>query len=309
VMAVGLGGQGSTAAMYHLTTHAFFKALLFLGAGSVIHAMHHEQDIWKMGALTKKLPVTWWTFLIGTLALCGVPPLSGFYSKDLILGTAYEQHNYALFIVGVFVAVLTTFYMFRLVFVAFLGRAKSEASGHAHESPKVMIYPLIVLAFASLFGGLFGIKEFVGQHFAPSAGKTAEAGGLAGLFAPFAESPVAALSGLFAVMVGFSLAWSIYADAQSDPLPAKLGAFARLMRNKFYFDELYEAIIGMTQEATSIVADFFDRWIIAGLFVRGAHGTTELVGRGLRLMQSGNLQTYALFSAVGIALFLFFALF
>src|SRR2546425_5936085 len=131
-----------TAAMFHLVTHAFFKALLFLGAGSVIYALHHEQNIWRMGGLRGKMPITYWTFLIATLALCGVPPFSGFFSKDDILVTALD-HNLALFILGVLVAALTTFYMFRLWFVAFLGQAKSAAAGHAQESPKVMTVPLL----------------------------------------------------------------------------------------------------------------------------------------------------------------------
>src|ERR1039458_3932884 len=132
VMAVGLAGP--TPAMFHLTTHAFFKALLFLGAGSVIIALHHEQDIWKMGGLRKKMPVTFWTFLIGALELWGGPPFSGFYSKDSILAQALEQRNYPLFVLGVVAAGLTTFYMFRLFYVAFLGKAKTEAAEHAHES-------------------------------------------------------------------------------------------------------------------------------------------------------------------------------
>src|SRR5881396_790758 len=153
-MAVGLGGP--TPAMFHLATHAFFKALLFLGAGSIIIALHHEQDIWKMGGLREKMRVTFWTFLVGTLALCGVPPFSGFYSKDAILAKALEQTGenpvagWVLFIVAVSVAVLTTFYMFRLFFVAFLGEAKSEASGHAQESPGVMLWPLRSLALLAL---------------------------------------------------------------------------------------------------------------------------------------------------------------
>jgi NADH-quinone oxidoreductase subunit L len=129
VMAFGL--NGSTPAMFHLTTHAFFKALLFLGAGSVIHALHEEQDIWKMGALSKKMPITFVTFLIGTLALCGVPPFSGFFSKDSILAQALDQKNYILFSVGVFVAALTTFYMFRLFFVAFVAGGDVRAAGCA----------------------------------------------------------------------------------------------------------------------------------------------------------------------------------
>ncbi len=133
VMAVGLNGP--TPAMFHLTTHAFFKALLFLAAGSVIIGMHHEQDIWQMGNLRKKMPITFWTFLVGALALSGVPPFSGFYSKDSILAQALEQKNYLLFGVAVFVAALTAFYTFRLFFVVFFGSEKSKAASHAHESP------------------------------------------------------------------------------------------------------------------------------------------------------------------------------
>jgi len=131
VMAVGLAGP--TPAMFHLTTHAFFKALLFLAAGSVIHALHEEQDIWKMGGLRDKMGITFWTFLIGTLALSGVPPFSGFYSKDSILSQALEQKNYLLFAVGVGVAGLTTFYMFRLFYVAFVGKPQTETAEHAHK--------------------------------------------------------------------------------------------------------------------------------------------------------------------------------
>jgi NADH-quinone oxidoreductase subunit L len=151
VMAVGLSGR--TAAMYHLTTHAFFKALLFLAAGSVIYGMHHEQNIWKMGALRKKMPATYWTFMAGTLALCGMWPFSGFFSKDSILGLALEKNHIALFVVGVLAALLTTFYMFRLVFVVFFGGERSEAAEHAHESPSVMVWPLRILAVLSILCG------------------------------------------------------------------------------------------------------------------------------------------------------------
>ena len=151
VMAVGL--TGITPAMFHLTTHAFFKALLFLGAGSVIHALHHEQDIWKMGGLWKKTPVTFWTFLIGTLALAGVPPLSGFYSKDAILLLAFE-HNKLLFVIGVLTALLTAYYMGREVFVVFFGKPRDHhAYDHAHESPAVMTLPLVFLCVLSVIAG------------------------------------------------------------------------------------------------------------------------------------------------------------
>ena len=173
VMAVGL--REPPAAMFHLATHAFFKALLFLGAGSVIHALSNEQDIWKMGRLKEKMPITYWTFLAGTLALCGVWPLSGFFSKDAILAAAWNG-NMTLFAVGILVAFLTTFYMFRLFFVVFLGRAKSDLPAHAHESPKVMTWPLVVLAVASVFGGFFGISRLLAPQFGEQPPE---------LFAPF----------------------------------------------------------------------------------------------------------------------------
>src|SRR6185436_3075916 len=153
VMAVGLGGPAQ--AMFHLTTHAFFKALLFLAAGSIIYAMHHEQDIWRMGELRRKMPVTFWTFMAGTLALAGVPPLSGFYSKDGILAQALHT-NIPLFALGTIVAILSTFYMFRLVFVVFGSPSRSETVSRAHDSPPGMVWPLRFLALFSIIGGFIG---------------------------------------------------------------------------------------------------------------------------------------------------------
>ena len=169
VMVVGLGGEhddhyaitgvaGTDAAMFHLTTHAFFKAMLFLGAGSVIYACHHEQDIWKMGGLRSRMPKTYWTFLIGTFALCGVPLFSGFFSKEAILVVAFKE-SIPLFLIAVVVAVLTTFYMTRLFIVAFTGDARSDYAKHAKESPSVMTVPLLILAVPSLFAGYFNMHE------------------------------------------------------------------------------------------------------------------------------------------------------
>jgi NADH-quinone oxidoreductase subunit L len=306
VMAVGL--KGPPAAMYHLTTHAFFKALLFLGAGSVIYGLHHEQNIWKMGAVRRKMPVTYWTFMVGTLALCGLFPLSGFYSKDSILGQAISQHHYALFALGIIVAVLTTFYMFRLVFVVFGGGARSEATEHAHESPSVMLWPLRILAFFSIIGGLIGIENLYAKQF--EAGAAAYPGGLGErLLEPFNSSPLAAFFGLFAVIIGFGWAFSLYRRALVDPLPEKLGWLSRAMRNGFYFDELYDKIlIPHTQDALARLADRFDRWIIAGFMVRGTQGTTEIIGRALRMLQTGSLQTYAFLLVTGVAVVLYFIL-
>ncbi len=258
-----------------------------------------------MGALKNKMPWTYWTFLIGTLALCGVPPLSGFYSKDSILAQAYETHHTALFVIGVGVAVLTTFYMFRLFFVVFLGKPKSHLAEHAHESPKVMVLPLVALAAASVGGGFFGITQFVGKQLA--AGQEAEP--LFAPFAPFVHAPVAALSGIAAVVIGLALAYALYAKAQTDPLPSKLGVLSQAMRNKFYFDELYAKLIAFTQDALACVVNAFDRWIVGGVMVRGTQGTTELLGRALRLVQTGNLQTYTFFFAAGVAVLLYLVLF
>lgn len=300
VMSVGLAG--TTAAMYHLTTHAFFKALLFLGAGSVIHAMHHEQDIWQMGALRKQMPKTFWTFLFGTLALAGVWPLSGFYSKDEVFVAAIDG-NPVLFGVAVVVALLTTFYMFRLFFVVFCAPGKSEGAAHAHESPNVMTFPLIVLAVPTVIAGFFGIDYYLSKG-DPSAHVTHH-GFFEHLIAPFGHAPLAALLGLGAVIFGFALAYSLYYRATRDPLPDMMRPIARGMRNRFYFDEIYTALINMTHEALAKLATLVDRWIVGGLLVRGVQGTTEIFGRGLRLVQTGNLQTYAFLFVVGLAVLLF----
>ena len=323
VMAVGLAGP--TPAMFHLTTHAFFKALLFLGAGSVIIALHHEQDIWKMGGLRQKMPVTFWTFLFGMLALCGVPPFSGFYSKDSILAQALEQRNYPLFALGVAVAGLTTFYMFRLFYVAFLGKAKTEAADHAHESPAVMSWPLIVLAVFSVIGGVIGITNILDKYFfglglthfiLHGYGVLTEVNGdhfvldpltfLQSVIEPFTSSPFASAAGIVAVIVGFFAAQRLYQNAANDPLPAKLGGFATAMKNKFYFDEIYEATFIRAHDFIAAVADFIDRWVVDWGGIGLVRGGTDFTGRALRLMQTGNLQTYAFLFALGVAVVLWF---
>jgi NADH-quinone oxidoreductase subunit L len=303
VMAVGLSGP--TPAMFHLTTHAFFKALLFLGAGSVIHAMHDEQDIWKMGDLKKKMPVTFLTFLVGTLALSGVPPFSGFYSKDSILGQALEQHNYLLFAVGAGVAGLTTFYMFRLFYVAFLGKTKTHAAEHAHESPPVMAWPLRVLCVFAFIGGVIGINNIYGAQFTGEAEHTSL---LHNIIEPFLNAPVGALIGIACVAVGFFAARKFYRNATSDPLPAKLGKLAEAMKNRFYFDEIYEATFIRAHDFIATVADWIDRWIVEGACIGFFRGGTDLSGRALRLVQTGNLQTYAFLFVLGVALVLYFVL-
>ena len=302
VMAVGL--TGPTPAMFHLTTHAFFKALLFLGAGSVIHALHEEQDIWKMGALKQKMPITFYTFLFGTLALCGVPIFSGFYSKDSILGLALEQKNFLLFGVAVFVAALTTFYMFRLFFVAFVGNPRTEKAKHAHESPAVMSFPLIALAVLAVAGGFIGVVNVYNSQFKPNAESLSI---IQQILEPI-HAPVGLACGLGAVVVGFLAAFSLYKNAATDPLPAKLGPLATAMKNRFYFDEIYEATFIRAHDAIAWVAWFVDRWILEGVVIGGVRGGTDIFGRGLRLLQSGNLQWYAFMFVTGVAVVLYWVL-
>jgi NADH-quinone oxidoreductase subunit L len=322
VMAVGLSGP--TPAMFHLTTHAYFKALLFLGAGSVIIALHHEQDIWKMGGLCKKMGIPFWTFLIGTLALSGVPPFSGFYSKDSILAQAWHMHNYPLFIIAVFVAMLTTFYMFRLFYVAFVGAPRTETAKHAHESPAVMTWPLVVLAVFAVIGGVIGINEIILKHyfdsglikFTPLAYRTwdhhefeiSTNAFINSLCDPFTHAPVVAGVGIVATIIGFFAARKLYLNAATDPLPAKLGGFATAMKNRFYFDEIYETTFIRAHDFIAAVADWVDRWVVEGFCIGLVRGGTDFTGRALRLMQTGNLQTYAFLFVLGVAVVLWFVL-
>jgi len=303
VMAVGLNGP--PAAMFHLTTHAFFKALLFLGAGSVILGMHHEQDIWNMGALRKKMGATYWTFIVGTLALAGIPPLSGFYSKDSILAQAAEQHQPILLVLGLFVAMLTAFYMFRLVFVVFGGKAKTDAASHAHESPGVMVWPLRILAVMSIIGGVIGIEELYGKLFGGESGQAPSF--LERLAGPFQHALVPALCGIGVALIGIFAAWKLYANADKDPLPEKLGGLSRAMRNRFYFDEIYEATVIRLHNMLAAIAGGVD-WCIENVFIGFVRGGTDFSGRALRLLQNGNLQTYTFLFALGVALVLYLVL-
>jgi NADH-quinone oxidoreductase subunit L len=302
VMVVGLNGP--TPAMFHLTTHAFFKALLFLAAGSVIIGMHHEQDIWHMGGLKKKMPVTFWTFLIGALALCGIPPFSGFYSKDSILTQCLAGKNYLLFAVAVFVAGLTAFYTFRLFFVVFFGKEKTDHAKHAHESPLIITAPLVILAVFAAIGGFIGIANNYGSQFAADH----ETLSLAQQLLEPLHAPVAMLIGIAVAVAGIFLAYLLYNNAASDPLPAKLGGLATAMKNKFYFDELYEATFIRAHDFLAAVADWIDRWILEGAIIGAIRGGTDLSGRALRLAQTGNLQTYAFLFVLGVALLLYFVL-
>ena len=302
VMAVGLSGP--TAAMFHLTTHAFFKALLFLAAGSVIIGMHHEQDIWHMGGLKKKMPVTFWTFTIGALALSGIPPFAGFYSKDSIFAQCLEQKNYLLFAVAVFVAGLTAFYTFRLFFVVFFGKEKTDHAKHAHESPLIITAPLVILAIFATIGGFIGITNNYGSQFAADH----ETLSLTQQLLEPLKTPVPMLIGIGIALAGIFLAFTLYKNGDKDPLPAKLGGLATAMKNKFYFDELYEATFIRAHDFLAAVADWIDRWILEGAIIGAIRGGTDLSGRALRLAQTGNLQTYTILFVLGVVLLLYFVL-
>ena len=283
IMAVGLAS--SEAAMFHLFTHAFFKALLFLAAGSVIVMLHHEQNIWKMGGLSKKLPITFVTFGVGALALIGCPPFSGFFSKDAILALAYE-HNTPIFAVALFTAFLTAFYVIRMLVIAFFGNPRSDIARESRESPPVMIMPLILLALLATLGG-FG---FFARNF------------LALPVENHIASFVPALA-VIALIAGSGLAVAIYRQQETDPVDVKL------LRHKFYFDEFYSWLIHWTQELLARVAAFVDRWIIDAGAVGGSSRGTWGVGALLRLLQVGNLQGYAFLFGLGVVALIYFALF
>ncbi len=283
VMAVGLASN--EAAMFHLFTHAFFKALLFLAAGSVIVMLHHEQDIWKMGGLSRNLPITFLTFAAGALALIGCPPFSGFFSKDAILALAYEQ-NTPIFVLGLLTAFLTAFYVVRLLVVAFLGRPRSEIARQSKESPMVMTGPLIVLAFLATVGGFgFFARNFLALPMEKNSG----------LFVP--------LLAVIALILGSGLAIAVYRNRASEPFDIKI------LRRLFYFDEFYSWLINSTQERLSRISAFFDRWIIDTAGVGGASGGTWGAGALLRLIQVGNLQAYLFLFGLGIVALIYFAVF
>ena len=285
VMAVGLASNN--AAMFHLFTHAFFKALLFLAAGSVIVMLHHEQNIWKMGGLRRKLPITFVTFTVGALALIGCPPFSGFFSKDAILAVAYER-NLPIFAVALFTAFLTAFYVIRMLVIVFFGNPRSYSAHEGRESPPVMTWPLVVLAILATLGG-FG---FFARNF---------------LALPVEKSPNAfgVVPGLaiVALILGAGLAFAVYRGRSTEVVNAEL------LRHKFYFDEFYSSLIYWTQELLARVSAFVDRWIIDAGAVGGTSRGTWGVGALLRLIQVGDLQAYAFLFGLGVVALIYFAVF
>ena len=338
-MFLALGAGAFAAGIFHLMTHAFFKALLFLGAGSVIHAMSGEQDIQKMGGLWNKIPVTAKTFFVAALAIAGIPPLAGFFSKDEILGRAYERHP-ALWVVGFITAGMTAFYMFRLVFVTFFGysRADDHAQKHIHESPQTMTIPLMILAVLSVVGGWIGWPASLGgsnqfeKFLEPvifSAGAT--------------EFPKAVpqsspreyllmIASIAIAVAGIWLAYEFYRAKRFAPelVAGKMRGFYRVLFHKYYVDEIYDALLvnrtkdlgtllgqldakvidGVGVDGTGWLARFgstlsmwWDKWIIDGLLNFGAK-LTQLLSFPIRFLQTGTFSTYALLILIGLAILL-----
>ncbi|ATW28037.1 NADH-quinone oxidoreductase subunit L [Candidatus Formimonas warabiya] len=289
-MMLALGVGSLTASMFHLMTHAFFKALMFLGAGSVLHALHDKADVWEMGGLRKKMPVTAWTFVIGGLAIAGIPPFAGFWSKDEILTVTLESGHVALYAIAAVTALLTAFYMWRMIFLAFFGEEKPE--NHPHESPFSMLLPLVVLAFLSIVGGLVGTPwtengfgywiHFGGHHEAE-------------------VNWMVMISSTLLGVVGILGAYFLY--GRKTDLPHKLAESFRpvyqLLYHKYYIDEIYQWFNHTIVDGLGKLLYYFDIYVVDNI-VNGIAGFTRLAGGFLRYFQTGMVQTYALIIFIGI---------
>jgi NADH-quinone oxidoreductase subunit L len=290
-MFLGAGVGAFSAGIYHLVTHAFFKALLFLGAGSLIHALGGEQDVRNMGGLRKKIPWTFWTMVCAAVAIAGVPPFAGFYSKDAIL-LAAQQHAPWMYWVGVITAGMTAFYVFRAVFLAFFGDYRGKA--HPHESPFVMIGPLVVLAALSLGGGyFFKIPEFLSPMFAlPKETDN---------FGPMIISVAFGLGGI-------ALAWLFYVAKPGlpDQLAASFGGLYKLVYNKYFVDEIYDATVvhPVVSGSREVLWKGLDVAVIDGA-VNGVGNRARGIGGVLQRLQSGNIRSYAAWVLLGSVVLLF----
>ena len=298
-MFLALGVGAYTTAVFHVMTHAFFKALLFLGSGSVIHAMGGEQDIRKMGGLGKKMRITQLTFLIGCLAISGIPGLSGFFSKDAILTAAFA-HSPVLYVLGIVAAMMTAFYMFRLYFLTFTGsfRGTADQQHHLHESPAAMTLPLIVLAILSIVGGYIGLPEVMSEHNAINEF-------LAPVVKNLGEHPIAAATEwmLMGVSVGVSVIMILVAYAiNSKPNFIPNTGLAGLLENKWYIDELYDAFIVRPIEILSALLDrVVEKMGIDGS-VNGVGKFVRWGGDRIRLLQTGQVGFYIFIMVLGMVM-------
>ncbi|WP_337871817.1 NADH-quinone oxidoreductase subunit L [Ignavibacterium sp.] len=310
-MFLAMGVGAFSAGIFHVMTHAFFKALLFLGAGSVIHAMHEEQDIQRYGGLKKYMPQTAVTFLIAALAISGIPPLSGFFSKDEILWYSFANGSLILWLVGVITALMTAFYMFRLYFLTFEGKERFGHDKHPHESPKVMTIPLIVLAILSVIGGFIGVPEiFSGEHgnqfhnwLAPLFKDADRKLMHFGLHSHFEELLLMILSVAGAAA---SIFFARYIYLKKPEIAARtsnrLRGLYNLLWNKYYVDEVYDAVIvnPIVTLSRNVLWKIADNKIIDGT-VNGAAKLVNIVSASIRKIQTGVAQLYALVMVLGIA--------
>ena len=305
-MFLALGVGAPAAAIFHLATHAFFKALLFLGSGSVIHGLGGEQDMRKMGGLRRKMPVTFWTMLIAGGALAALPPLAGFWSKDEILGAAFTNGQLVLYAIGIVTAILTAFYVTRALWMTFYGEPRDHhLYDHAHESPRVMTLPLVALAAGSaVLGIVIGFPPeggFIHRFLAP----VVEAAGVAERTPELVTIIVLALVSVLAGLIGIAVGVSMYVRHRPDPaaLTRAAGPVYRVLVNKYYVDELYDHRFVEAARAFAGAAWAFDIHIIDGLANR-LGWALAIGGQGLRRAQTGIVGNYALTIVAGLLLIL-----
>jgi NADH-quinone oxidoreductase subunit L len=290
MLAIGVATMASplgyTASMFHLFTHAFFKGLLFLCAGAVIHAVH-TNEIWQMGGLARKMPITHFTFLVATLAIAGIWPFAGFFSKDEILAAALGNHYYVLFGLALAVAGLTAFYMFRIYFVTFWGKHRSHEAGHAHEAPVIMWLPLVILAALSIASGFVPMAQYV------STGQELEHHGV---------NLAIAIPASLVALLGLGLAWYFYVGQTDRAARAAqaLGFVYRIIKNKFYIDEGYLFITHQVIfRFVSRPITWFDRHVVDG-GVNLSGWATRSAGFVLGRLQTGQVQTYGMWFVGGL---------
>lgn len=292
--AFGLGYSGL--AMFHLTCHAFFKALLFLGAGSVIHACHHEQDIFKMGGLWRRMPLTTVTFIIGTAALCAVTFFSGYYSKDAIIEAAFFE-NKPIFIILIISAYLTSIYMGRLLWVAFFGQSNSECAQKAHESPWVMTLPLMILAFLSIVGGLW---KFWPDLLQSVINKEMHCIHEQLISMPFVANLLTGLTS-GAWILGLLFACLFYRwGAKQDRLAELFPSIYQFLFKKLWIDEIYNGYVKYVQDRVAAALGFLDVMLLANVCVRGLAGLLGGIGMIIRSLHTGNLQHYVYWFLLGL---------
>lgn len=309
LMFLGLGVGAYSSSVFHVVTHAFFKALLFLAAGSVIHAMSGEQDIRKMGGLKSKIKITFITMLIGTIAISGIPPFSGFFSKDEILAHVFE-HNVVLWFFAMLASILTAFYMFRMLYVTFYGkfRGTHEQEHHLHESPPAMTIPLIILAFLSIVGGVLGLPEF--WHFSNWMSENLDSVIMRGHDSKLTHEVEWLLMGFAVVAAAASIyvAYEIYKKNGLVPNEKENAKqkWKTTIYNKFYIDEIYDSLIRKPIDYLSgVFHKIFDIQIFDGI-VNGVGTLAKTAGSYVRLIQNGSITFYFISMVIAVAVILIF---